>query len=399
MSSDRYLPPEVQLVLCCARTELDAATRTRVAALLSGDIDWFRVVHLALEHRVVPLLHQSLASLDPGAVPAELMESLQLYSATATRNNPRMMQALLEVLEGFARKGIHGIPFKGPVLALAAYGRLDLRHFFDVDLLVREPDVRGAREVLEGLGYAEILKQLTWETEFRRADAAIDLHWRISPAQLEHYFIGFDFDLAGAFARRQSVVLLGRDVPCLDPEDTILVQCQSSLKNGFNRSLAQLRWVCDIAELVRAQRDLQWDALLTRATAARSRRALLLCLDLARTLLGTPLPDVILHGIDKDPVVAYLRRRLTRHYVAVEAWQSKSLAAQFLCAGLVKEELVDALPYFRRCLDSVIKPNDKDRELIQLPRGLQGLYYLMRPVRLCFTHWRPASTRNHSSAG
>jgi len=67
--------------------------------------------------------------------------------------------------------------------------------------LVHAHEVQSAREVLTRLSYREIRKRLTWETEFRGADTAIDLHWRIAPAQMEDYWIGFDFDLSSAAIR------------------------------------------------------------------------------------------------------------------------------------------------------------------------------------------------------
>lgn len=395
MLLDRSLPPEIRLVLYCARTVLDAATQARVADLLDKNLDWLRVVRFALENRIVPLLHRGFASLAPDSIPVELMEPMQRYSATTTANNLALAHVLLEALDALARKGITAIPFKGPVLALSAFGNLYLRQFFDLDLLVREHDVKGAREVFEALGYSEIRKRLTWETEFRRAGAAIDLHWRIAPARMVEYWIGFDFDLSGACGRRQPTALLGRDVDYFSAEDALLVQCQSSIKNGFNRSLAQLRWVCDIAELVRAHPDLAWDTMLARATALRSRRALLVCLDLAHTLLGAPLPGTVLQAIRKDPLTAYLRRRLTLRYVAVEPWRPVALAEQLLYASLVKDTLADRLPYLKRCAASLIQPNARDRDFIRLPRRLRMLYYLVRPVRLCFS---PFSTRTRKKA-
>jgi hypothetical protein len=247
---------------------------------------------------------------------------------------------------------------------------------------VRERDADHARRVFGTLGYFEIRKKLTWETEFRRADAAIDLHWRVAPPRMFDYWIGFDVDLEAAWRRVETVRVLGHNVVCFAPEDALLVHCQSSLKNGFNRSLARLRWICDIAEMIRAHPGLAWDTLIERAKAARSRRALFVCIDLAHALLGAPVPEEILRAIRRDPVTGYLRRKLTHRYLGVDPWRPVALAEQFLYAGLLQDRLADRLPYLWRCARGLVEPNQKDRDFIRLPGRLQPLYYVVRPLRL-----------------
>lgn len=382
MTPDRRLPPEIRLVLCCARTRIDASTRAMVADLLKEDLDWPFVERFALEHRVMPLLHHGLASLDVDAIPASLMVSLRGCSETTATSNLAWTCVLLEALDALAREGIPVIPFKGPVLAISAYGRLELRKFNDLDLLVRERDADRARTVFASLGYFEIRKKLTWETEFRRADAAIDLHWRIAPARMVDYWIGFEFDLDAAWRRVETIRVLGHEIACFSPEDALLAHCQSSLKNGFNRSLARLRWICDIAEMIRAHPNLEWDTLMERAKAARTRRAMFVCLDLAYSLLGAPVPGGILRTIRKDPVAGYLRRKLAHRYLCVDPWRPVALAEQFLYAGLLQDRMADRLPYLWRCARGLVEPNQKDREFIHLPDRFKPLYYVVRPVRL-----------------
>jgi hypothetical protein len=57
-------------------------------------------------------------------------------------------QQLLQTLELLRESGIQTVPFKGPALAVQAYGDLSLRQYDDLDLLIHEADVPRAYQLL-----------------------------------------------------------------------------------------------------------------------------------------------------------------------------------------------------------------------------------------------------------
>ena len=59
----------------------------------------------------------------------------------------------LRDIAALSRQGVEAIPFKGPVLALQAYGDLGLRVFRDLDFLVRDDAVGTTIVALGGFGY------------------------------------------------------------------------------------------------------------------------------------------------------------------------------------------------------------------------------------------------------
>jgi len=63
------------------------------------------------------------------------------------------LAAIAGLLDGH---GVECVPYKGPTLALRAYGDLAMREFGDLDLLVRARDVLKAKSVLMGRGYVPI---------------------------------------------------------------------------------------------------------------------------------------------------------------------------------------------------------------------------------------------------
>jgi len=64
-----------------------------------------------------------------------------------------MTQHLLKVLDLLTGSGVEAIPFKGPVLAVQAYGDLLMRSFVDLDILIHAKDLSRVSKILIDQGY------------------------------------------------------------------------------------------------------------------------------------------------------------------------------------------------------------------------------------------------------
>jgi hypothetical protein len=134
---------------------VDAALREETAAssLLAG-LDPHLLLRQAQRHRVDGLLHGALRGALEEQLPPEVRAALRLaYHGTGLRNRI-VLDRLHEILSDLRHRGIAAMPLKGLVLAFTGYRHPEHRSFGDVDLLVREADFPGVREVLEAHGYA-----------------------------------------------------------------------------------------------------------------------------------------------------------------------------------------------------------------------------------------------------
>jgi hypothetical protein len=132
---------------------MDTESVERTRALLRENIDWSAVLQTALRHGVMPLLYRSLHTTCPDAVPQTFLERLRDCFCASAGHNALLTRELLKLLHLLEGDGIPVLPFKGPVLAVAVYGNLQLRQFGDLDILVRKPDVRRATALLQAQGY------------------------------------------------------------------------------------------------------------------------------------------------------------------------------------------------------------------------------------------------------
>lgn len=289
------LDGEQQVLCLAARTTLtaDAAADLRQAA--AGGIDWDRLWRLGHVHEVVPLMAGTLAQAVPDAVPAAWLERAQRRRHVTLATNLRLSEALFGVLDGLAAAGVDAMPVKGLVVAHRLYGSLAARPSADIDVLVHPADLVTARSVLVELGFrppsnpgfkalVHPFHDPVWVRGTGGDHVLLELHralWADSERRM-----GTD----GLWARSIAVDLLGHPVRVLSLEDTLL-----HLAIHRTRSALRLRWIVDVAELVRrAGTTLDWDAYDERATAAGARTSSWVILSLVRDLFGAPVPPEVL---------------------------------------------------------------------------------------------------------
>jgi hypothetical protein len=352
--------------------------------VIYSGVDWERLVRLAVHHKVLAQLYAVLGSELRDYVPAEAFQHLEEQAHDNARRNLLLTAKLLKLLALFGAEGIRAVPFKGPLLALSAYGDSSMRQFGDLDLLVRPEDVPRARRVLVSQGYAPQFPltdaQESRLIKFRNEHAfyhegqgvAVDLHWMLSPRWLHA-----DSNGEGIWSRLQSAAVGGRPVPTLDPNDLLLFLCV----HGSKHCWSQLGMVYDVATLLRSAAP-DWEALFARARREGSTRMLCLGLHMASTLFRVELPEDVAAGINADPRIKSLAAescaKLRRE--PEEPWgQFEELRFN---ARVIEGLRVKALFY----LDALMTPTPLEWEYLTLPERLSFLYYLVRPFRLALKH-------------
>jgi hypothetical protein len=79
--------PEVDLLLCCARTCSTPQARVRIKEIATRNLDWQLFLQLATSHGIRPLVYQSLHSTCWEALPEAARQELShFYSANSARN-------------------------------------------------------------------------------------------------------------------------------------------------------------------------------------------------------------------------------------------------------------------------------------------------------------------------
>lgn len=370
---------EKEFLLLCAHADREAETIARARLLAQEGLDWGCLLQLALLERVMPLLYRCINENLAESVPAEFLVRLSDYFYMNAARNHLLLNELCECVELFEKNGIRAVTYKGAMLAANVYGDVALRQFSDLDLMIRQEDVSKVSYLLGSRGYSkeiemtpaheEAFRKIRCEHLFHKTKERIflDLHWSFTPS-----YFPLELDLDGMWNRLERVALAESTIFSFAPEDLLLILAVNAAKDFWQ----PLQCICDIAEFVRAHKNLDWDRVLEQAKLARARRILFTTLYLAQDLLGANIPEYITQQLRMDrktcALVESVRQRLFQD--KVEAEVSKLLRPSKSLDGLWDR--------VRFHLHLGLTPTLGDWLFIKLPERARFLYYLTRPIRL-----------------
>src|SRR5689334_3136488 len=115
--------------------------------------NWPRLILLAEEHGVLGHIAACLNNNSPVLAPLEVKQLLLERRRAQNFLTLRLTGELVRLLETFGKAKISALVIKGPVLAAQAYADPSLRTYGDLDLLVRQRDIRHATELMIASGY------------------------------------------------------------------------------------------------------------------------------------------------------------------------------------------------------------------------------------------------------
>lgn len=407
-TSSAPLKREDSFDLLCACATVNPGPE-QIARIVKQDgnaavFDWQEFLRLAEHHGVLPLIARNLITHARG-LPPDIEQSLQSAYTANLRRSMWFAAELLRITRYFEQRGLRTLPYKGPVLAQSAYGDLGLRSFSDLDLLVSPADFTHAKQALAELGYrpsqelAPAVERLWLRTGYERSfDGAagknlVELQWNLLP----HFYAvdagvaEFQFDdlrkragritfgvtqapsNAEANAQPRVPTAVQTDVPCLSPEDSLLVLCLHAAKHLWTR----LIWVSDIAESLRMP-GIDLALVASRARTLGTSRILGVSYWLTEHLLGVATPTSARSLVGDDPDVPVIGRecaaRLAR--AATYDFDSTEYFRQFL---KLRERPGDRRRYLWRLVST---PGPGDIAAVALPEIIFPLYRVVRVGRL-----------------
>lgn len=397
---------ELQLILACGHVLANAARSAEIKRLIDEGIDWTVFARLAVDHGMATMAAHNLSRYAPTTIPADILDALLISTEQTRRGNVALLEELAHVLDALHREGIEAIPFKGPLLALCAYGDLGLRVFRDLDILVRDVDLPHTMRILSDLGYrrAKILSdaQIEMVQYLQGQDivyggkegTAIEPHTRLTSIKM-----ALDIDYDGLWARSRRVDVSGHTVRLLAPEDLFLVLAI----HGGKELWWNIKWACDVAVFLESNPGLDWTALLVRAKAQGCLRMALLAAALAETRFGTAIPERVAKAMRADTTIARMTDRIAGNWLS----ESPSGPPGNSRISLDRMRLHDGLGRrIRYAARTLFLPTPRHVEAFPLPRAFSFAYVPIRiandrialPLWLAFKYLKKKSDSLRSQA-
>jgi len=294
-------------------------------------------------------------------------EGLEIYRDIARAQAQRADTQLAEMLQLLASRGLPAMPFKGPLLAHAAYPDPSLRPCLDLDLMVHPDDVRHVVRCLQEAGFVHqagldhggvaALRRYAGEyIMFRQDSLPVEPHWRPAP-----WTMAFDIDTESLWRRAQPGSFLGADCYLPTPEDHLFLLALHGAKEQWHK----LKWVVDIDAWQRAHPGLHFAALRADAAAQGCGRMVDLALLLSHRLFSVP---------KTAPAADAVTEHLAEHILARLERTAEAPAGPYVVTRfhwLLRERWRDGVRYAAR---TTFTPRVAHYQRLRLPPTLRWLY-------------------------
>ncbi len=371
---------ETALLFHCASSLFNPGRDIDIEETLSREVDWQEFLSLVTRHRAVFPVFRCLSRLSSGQVPAAVLEKLRGIQLRTLTFNLQAARELVEVGQALEENGRPVIAYKGPLLAVEAYGDLAGRQFTDLDILVHPEDVGRVRDSLAGLGYqlsggfadfssglaVRFLRDVVFRN--RRGRLPLEVQWRL--AQRYHPVFPKIDEL---WSRSRRTIFEGAELRTFCPEDTLLILCLHGLYHAWEH----LQMVTDTAAVIKSLKP-DWERTLDLARENRAERILFLGLLLANRMLSVELPEPVLARASSDRRAVAAARDALRRFFYFEDWADKARRFFFREAGMFPG-LGNQARYF---IGRLLTPNEEDLAGRPLTRLRLMILPFLRLIRL-----------------
>ena len=344
-------------------------------------IPWTKCMKLAHHHAVIPQFYKALKDNNITA-PELFMRQLASQQRNIALENMKLTAELIHITQQLDINNLPYLSIKGPALSQTLYQNITIRQICDLDILVDEKDLTRVAGILFKEGYQTELAYALLENDGYRAldndftflhhqkKIMIELHWKLFPAR--HHM---PLDFKRLYKVHIHVTLQKHKIKVLSNEENLLYLCLHASKHLFE----QLKWLCDIDRLVRANPDIEFNTLYNRANELQVQEPFLVALQMSRTLYNTPLPDFINTKMTPrtDILIQKSLQYFTDDFTMLDEGNKKRLRLLFL-----QELNSDKQNRYLALFIYIFKPSSVDYIHYNLPKRLNFLYPLLRPIRL-----------------
>jgi hypothetical protein len=283
-----------------------------------------RLYAMALRQGVAPLLYHRLQAqrADTALSKERVRPYKEAYLGTAARNL-QGYRDLRELASALLAADIPIIVLKGVFLTEVVYRNPGVRPMVDMDLLVPQEHLATAAQILADGGFhtakpltADVIVQAVQHLPISTksvAARAVEVHWSLTPPHQP-----YSVEVTEFWQRAIPATIAGLPLQALCPEDLLLHLCMHLAY--MHEFACGLRPFCDVAATLNHYGEqLDWTAVVERASRWRWGRGVYLALYLAGEWLGAAVPASALAALrpaDFDPSLCAAAREQVFNDVA-----------------------------------------------------------------------------------
>lgn len=347
----KTLPNEHKLIFLCARLKINSSLQQKIKELISHPTNWNEIIEISRRHQILTLIYYNLNKLNlKNIIPKDIYYALENSYYLNLDRNIKLHREFSSVLEAINSIQIDIIILKGVHLTEIVYKNPALRAMADIDILIKEKELKRLKALLLQLGYQEAIKnvpanfiqryQITFgfiKAILPNLSLYIDVHRKLVPAR------PYNINLPLLWERTQKKSLAGLKVSFLSREDTLLFLALH-LK-GHMRQPLPLKSICDIAELLNLYKNnLDWCYIQTTARKNHLVSNVYFALYISKELLDVSVSGELLNkfklGILRNKLMHLCMNRY--NFLNAAIWQG------FILRFLLFDRFIDFLLYLWR---------------------------------------------------
>jgi hypothetical protein len=376
---------ENQILLTCARSKLDEASRNRLVSLTKNDICWDSLVCLAGHHKLLPLLYKHLSAVCSENIPNIIEERLKQFYRLNSIHNLERFSALIQVTQLLEEYCINVVSIKGPLYTLQYFDDISLRSFYDIDIIVAKKHFQKSILLLKSNGYdfypknipeQYFLKFATLHHHARLVNergTMVEVHWRLS----SHYESITDIERISNYIK--NISFYGTNFITLSPEMLIVylsIHAQIHCWQKYD-------YLMCIAEVINNAEDMDWKVVFSFAKKLRVEKILLFSISMACDLLNANSDNIDLgrakyHEKYSNSIINHQKNwQLINSYV-VKKHEDGVEPLKIIYP--LKLQLINSIQRIaKRFYLQYFLPSEVDYLKFPVPYRIHFIYYITRP--------------------
>lgn len=276
---------ELELILCCIRNAPNPDFRP------TDDFDWSFFVELVAKHKVENIVNSKLPLLVKNA-PPKVRNIIHRLSNKAKIRNLLQVKLLKELVQAFDMHELKVLFIKGLTTYSLCPDEKYLRPARDIDFMIDWQDVELALAILSKMNFILLTKEYkkgtgSLDLRLKGTGMLIELHWNLWSKREE-----IPSNFPELWQNRVSISRYNIKIPTIDPVTHISYLCYHGSVHFWYR----LFWLMDI-NFILNNKDINWQAVISRAKQKGSLPALYLAIALAADLFKTKVPEAFANNL------------------------------------------------------------------------------------------------------
>ena len=304
---------EAKLFLSLLKKYTCATVEEKFDLAIDSRIDWHKLKTFAELHNLESFIYHQIKECG-FSMPEEIYSYFREAYLRGLQSSQYFLNKFLEISGKFEEKGLTLVPIKGMAFLLDIYSAIPLRLMTDIDILIKEEELKEAKEILWDLNYTERLDGLKEEYWLeKQCHLAFFKKGTKNISYVDMHF-GLDFKrknrlmLPELWNRLRERNLNGRNVKLLSPEDDFFSLALHLRRYG---NVLGLKNAFDLAMILKKYgNEFNWDYVLSESKKGKMCSAAFFMLSQADVFFGCNIPKIVWKTLNMPSYKKFLVRKI-----------------------------------------------------------------------------------------